>query len=98
MTAYVTGAHGVWVGSAGIATIGSPMKPNARLRLNSVGKMWTATLILKLVSEGRVKLDDTVSRWLSELLPYGNQITVAQLLSMTSGMIDTNGVCARPAY
>ena len=74
------------------------MKPDARLRLNSVGKTWTATLILRLVGEGRMKLDDTVSQWLPGLLPYGNQITVAQLLSMTSGMIDTNDLYAKPAY
>ncbi|HZE17325.1 MAG TPA: serine hydrolase domain-containing protein, partial [Mycobacterium sp.] len=97
-TAYVAGPRGVWVGAAGIASIGRPMQPNARLRLNSVGKTWTATLILKLVGEGRMKLDDTVSRWLPGLLPYGNQITVTQLLSMTSGMIDTNDFYARPAY
>ena len=74
------------------------MKPDARLRLNSVGKMWTAALILKLVGKGRMKLDDTVSHWLPGLLPYGNRITVAQLLSMSSGMIDTNDFYARPAY
>ena len=74
------------------------MRPDARLRLNSVGKLWTATLILKLVGEGRMKLDDTVSHWLPGLLPYGNQITVEQLLSMTSGMIDTNDLYAKPAY
>ncbi len=98
VTAYVAGPRGVWVGSAGIATIGTSMKPDSRLRLNSVGKMWTATLILKLVGEGRMKLDDTVSHWLPGLLPYGNQITVAQLLSMSSGMIDTNDFEAKPAY
>jgi D-alanyl-D-alanine carboxypeptidase len=98
VTAYVAGPHGAWVGSAGIATIGTSMKPDARLRLNSVGKTWTATLILKLVGEGRMKLDDTVSHWLPGLLPYGNQITVAQLLSMASGMIDTNDFEAKPAH
>ncbi|MGZ4218550.1 MAG: serine hydrolase domain-containing protein [Solirubrobacteraceae bacterium] len=98
VTAYVAGSHGVWVGSAGIATIGAPMRPDARLRLNSVGKLWTATLILKLVGDGRMKLDDTVSHWLPGLLPYGNQITIEQLLSMTSGMIDTNDLYAKPAY
>ncbi len=98
VTAYVAGPQGVWVGSAGIATIGTPMRPDARLRLNSVGKLWTATLILKLAGEGRLKLDDYVSRWLPGLLPYGNQISVEQLLSMTSGMIDTNDLYAKPAY
>jgi D-alanyl-D-alanine carboxypeptidase len=98
VTAYVAGPRGVWVGSAGIAAVGTPMRPDARLRLNSVGKTWTAALILKLVGEGRMKLDDTVSHWLPGLLPYGSQITVAQLLSMTSGMIDTNDFYAKPAY
>lgn len=98
VTAYVAGPRGVWVSSAGIATIGTPMRPGARLRLNSVGKTWTAALILKLVGEERMKLEDTVSHWLPGLLPYGNQITVAQLLSMTSGMIDTNDFEAKAAY
>ena len=98
VTAYVAGPRGVWVGSAGIATIGTPMQPSARLRLNSMGKTWTATLILKLVGERRMKLDDTVSHWLPGLLPYGNQITVEQLLNHTSGMIDTEDVKAKPAY
>jgi CubicO group peptidase (beta-lactamase class C family) len=98
VTAYVAGPRGVWVGSAGIAVIGTPMTPDARLRLNSVGKTWTATLILKLVAEGRMKVDDTVSHWLPGLLPYGNRVTIEQLLSMTSGMVDTNDFEAKPAY
>ena len=98
VTAYVAGPRGVWVGSTGIASFGTPMKPDSRLRLNSVGKTWTAALILKLVGERRMSVDDTVSHWLPGLLPYGSQITVAQLLSMTSGMIDTNDFYAKPAY
>lgn len=98
VTAYVAGPRGVWVGSAGIAEIGRPMRPDARLRLNSMGKTWTAALVMKLVAQGRLKLDDTVSHWLPGLLPYGGRLTVEQLLSMTSGMIDTNDFFARPAY
>jgi D-alanyl-D-alanine carboxypeptidase len=98
VTAYVAGPHGEWSGSAGVATPGSAMAPNARLRLNSVGKLWTATLVLKLVREHKMGLDDTVAHWLPGLLPYGNRITVRQLLRMTSGMIDTNDLSARPLY
>jgi D-alanyl-D-alanine carboxypeptidase len=98
VTAYVVGPQGVWSGSAGIAAPGVPMAPNARLRLNSVGKMWTATLILKLVGEHKLGLDDTVAHWLPGLLPYGNRITVRQLLRMTSGMINTDDITARPLY
>jgi CubicO group peptidase (beta-lactamase class C family) len=100
VTAYLAGPQGVLTGSAGIAnaTTGAPMTTDARLRLESVGKLWTATLILKLVGEGKLTLDDTVAHWLPGLLPYGNQITVEELLSMTSGMIDTNDFYAKPAY
>ncbi|MBV9415834.1 MAG: beta-lactamase family protein, partial [Solirubrobacterales bacterium] len=98
VTAYVAGPHGVWTGSAGIAAPGVPMAPDARLRLNSVGKTWTATLILKLVGEHKMGLDDSVARWLPGLLPYGEQISVRQLLRMTSGMIDTNDLYARPHH
>lgn len=97
VTAYVAGPRGAWVASAGIARIGTPMRPDARLRLNSMGKMWTATLIMKLVGEGRITLDDRAPRWLPGLLPHGNEITVKQLLDMTSGMVDTNDFYARPA-
>jgi len=100
VTAYLAGPHGVLIGSAGVENpkTGAPMPENARLRLESVGKMWTATLILKLVGEGKMSLDDTVSHWLPGLLPYGNQITVEELLSMTSGMVDTSDIVSHPAH
>ena len=60
--------------------------------------MWTATLILELVAAGKMRLDDTVAHWLPGLLPYGNQITVSQLLSMTSGMVDTSDFVSNPAH
>jgi D-alanyl-D-alanine carboxypeptidase len=99
-TAYVAGPKGVWVGLAGLSNVktGASMRPDARVRLESVSKLWTATVILKLVGEGRMRLDDTVARWLPGLLPNGNQITVNELLSMTSGMIDTNDLLEAPMY
>ena len=35
--------------------------------------------------------------WLPGLLPYGDRITIAQLLTHTSGLIDNNDMAARPA-
>src|SRR5581483_7675275 len=96
--AYVDGPRGVWAGAAGVAVIGKPMEPNTRVRLNSVSKMWTATLILKLVEQHKLTLGDTVSHWLPGLLPYGRQINVQELLSMTSGMVDTNDFQDRPMH
>jgi D-alanyl-D-alanine carboxypeptidase len=98
VTAYVANSHGTWVGSAGLANVTTvePMRPDARMRLESVSKAWTATLILQLVGEGRMRLDDTVARWLPGLLPYGNRITVRELLNHTSGLIDSNDIGRDP--
>lgn len=98
-TAYVRGPLGTWVGSAGVAnvTTGEPMHPDARMRLESVSKAWTATVILQLVGEGRMRLGDTVARWLPGVLPYGGRITVRQLLNHTSGLIDNNDIGRDPA-
>ncbi len=99
VTAYVSGPHGTWAGSAGLANVetGSPMPVDARMRLESVSKAWTAALILQLVAEGRMGLDDTVERWLPGLLPDGGRITVRRLLDHTSGLIDNNDISRAPA-
>jgi D-alanyl-D-alanine carboxypeptidase len=98
--AYVAGPHGTWSGSTGVADArtGEAMPPDARVRLESVSKAWTAALILKLVEERRLRLGDTVERWLPGLLPYGSRITLRQLLDHTSGMVDTNDITHDPTY
>src|SRR5450759_1025630 len=51
VTAYVSGPHGTWVGSAGLANVktGEPMRPDAPMQLDGNPKAWTATVILQLV-------------------------------------------------
>ena len=66
------------------------------MRLESVSKIWTAVLIHQLAEAGTLRLSDTVERWLPGLLPYGDRITVAQLLVHTSGLIDNNDVAKNP--
>ena len=39
-----------------------------------------------------LRVEDTVERWLPGLLPYGDRITIRQLLTMQSGLIDNNDV------
>ena len=99
VTSYVSGPRGTWSGSAGYANVetGERMPADARMRLESVSKAWTATLILQLVGEGRMRLDDTVERWLPGLLPDGDRITVRQLLDHTSGLIDNNDIGREPS-
>ena len=64
----------------------------------SVGKMFTATLIMKLAEEGKLQLDDFISAHLPpetvgglhvyEGEDYSQKITIAQLLQHTSGLPD----------
>jgi D-alanyl-D-alanine carboxypeptidase len=99
-TAYVSGPHGTWQGSAGTADVrtGEPMRSDARMRLESVSKIHTAALIALLDQEGKLSMSDTVARWFPGLLPRGDEITIRQLLTMRSGLIDMNDLVARPEH
>ncbi|HEY7197410.1 MAG TPA: serine hydrolase domain-containing protein [Gaiellaceae bacterium] len=99
-TAYVSGPRGMWLGAAGVGDLrsGAPMPTDGRMRLESVSKIYTAALVLRLAQEGRLSLEDTVEQWLPGMLPYGDSITVRHLVTMRSGLIDTNDIAARPAF
>jgi len=55
-----------------------------RFHIGSVTKTFTAALIMLLDQEGRLSLDDPVSKWLD--YPGGETITVRMLLGHTSGV------------
>ncbi|MFE7129264.1 serine hydrolase domain-containing protein [Streptomyces sp. NPDC057638] len=78
----------VWKGAAGVSNRrnGAPVDPNGRFRIGSVTKMFTATVVLQLVGEGRLGLDDPVASHLPGVVPGGDHITVRQLLNHTSGL------------
>jgi len=98
-TAYVSGPHGTWIGSAGVADAktADPMPMDARMRIESNSKTWLVAAVLQLVADGELSLDDTVDRWLPGLLrAHGSEITLRQLMSDSSGLIDDNDVFASP--
>ena len=64
------------------------MRPDVRFRVASVTKSFVATVALQLVAERRLSLSDTVEHWLPGVLPYGEEVTVRQLLNHTSGVPD----------
>ena len=64
------------------------MRAAQRFRIGSITKTFVATLALLLVEDGRLRLDDTVERWLPGLVPAGGIITVRDLLSHTAGLFD----------
>jgi D-alanyl-D-alanine carboxypeptidase len=93
VTALVNDGHRVELHAAGVADTsgGRALRPTDRFRAGSVAKSFTATVALQLVGEGRLSLSDTVEHWLPGILPYGEHVTVRQLLNLTSGVPDTQG-------
>jgi D-alanyl-D-alanine carboxypeptidase len=61
--------------------------PSTRYAIDSVSKEFTAAAILLLAEQGRLSLDDPVSRWFPQLRAAG-AVTLRQLLTHTSGIRD----------
>jgi len=78
------GVHVKAYGTSDIAT-GRKAKATDRFRIGSNTKTMTATVILQLVEEGLISLDDKLSKYEPKVRGSGN-ITVRQLLNMTSGL------------
>lgn len=68
--------------------------PKTNYRLASVTKQFTASAILLLVQDGRLRLDDRIRQWLPTLPDATDQITIRQVLTHTSGLIDYEDVMA----
>jgi D-alanyl-D-alanine carboxypeptidase len=78
-----------YVHAYGNARLDPPMAatPEMRYSIGSVSKQFTATAMLMLAEEGKLSLDDRVVRWLPNLT-RAKDVTIRQLLSMTSGYQD----------
>ena len=70
--------------------------PNAtqtKFRLGSITKQFTATLILQLVEQGKIKVDGKVTEYLPAYRKdIGDKVTVHQLLTHTSGIPSYTGL------
>jgi D-alanyl-D-alanine carboxypeptidase len=65
----------------------TPARPEMRYAVGSVSKQFTAAAILLLQEDGRLSLDDRVAKWFPNLT-RAPDVTIRQLLSMTSGYQD----------
>lgn len=63
-----------------------PMKPEHVLPLASITKQFTSVAILMLMEQGKLSLQDTLSKFIEDY-PRGNEITLHQLLNHTSGIV-----------
>jgi D-alanyl-D-alanine carboxypeptidase len=64
-----------------------PLTAANRYRVGSITKMFTAAMILQLVEEGKLKLTDTLDKFLPQV-PNAQKITIAQILAHRSGIHD----------
>jgi CubicO group peptidase (beta-lactamase class C family) len=64
-----------------------PMPADAMFEIGSVTKQFTAAAILKLRDEGKLSLDDEITKWLPGFNTHGNRVTVRRLLDHTSGIV-----------
>src|SRR6266436_662656 len=64
-----------------------PNQPDTKFRLGSITKQFTATLILQLVEQGKIKLDGKLIDYLPDYRKdTGAKVTIHNLLSHTSGV------------
>jgi TolB protein len=70
-----------------VATAGA-RRPTAdqRFRIGSVTKTFTATIMLQLVEEGKLRLDGTLADYVPGVVPRGAEITIRHLLQHRSGL------------
>ncbi|MFN8580194.1 MAG: serine hydrolase domain-containing protein [Gemmatimonadaceae bacterium] len=83
----------VWAQGFGFADIANkrPMTPQTLFRMASHSKLFTATAIMQLREQGKLRLDDPVAKYLPwfKLKPAGDddgEVTIEQLLTHSSGL------------
>jgi CubicO group peptidase (beta-lactamase class C family) len=66
--------------------------PDTNYRLASVSKQFTAAAILLLAEDGKLNLDDSLRKWFPSLPAVAKTMTIRQVLSHRSGLIDYEDV------
>lgn len=74
----------------GLADIegGVPIAPQSVFDIGSTSKQFTASSILLLEKQHKLRLDDDIHTYIPELPDYGHKITILHLLNHTSGVRD----------
>jgi CubicO group peptidase (beta-lactamase class C family) len=65
-----------------------PVTPETDFRLASLSKQFTATAIMLLVADGKLRYDDSVAALVAGLPAFARGVTVRHLLNHTSGLPD----------
>jgi len=62
-----------------------PVIPQTTFRIGSITKQFTASAILKLQEEGKLSVNDKLSKYIPDF-PRGDEVTLRHLLTHTSGI------------
>jgi len=65
-----------------------PLSPANVFRVGSLTKQFTAVAILQLMEKGRLELNDDITKFIPDYPTHGNHVSIANLLSHTSGIKD----------
>ncbi len=68
----------------------TPVTENTAFQIASVTKQFTAAGIMLLVEKGKIKLDDTLGKYLPDAPARWSGVTIRQLLNQTSGIPNYN--------
>ena len=63
-----------------------PARPDTVYEVGSASKQFTATAIMLLAGEGKVSLDDRITKYFPDAPPHWSKITIRHLLTHTSGI------------
>ena len=91
----IWGPSGDYVRAFGVADKASraEMQTNFYTRIGSLTKTFTVTALLQLVDQGRLGLDDPITRYVPGV-PSGDEITLRELAQMQSGLTTFDDVAA----
>ncbi|MEE4176402.1 MAG: serine hydrolase domain-containing protein, partial [Bacteroides sp.] len=64
-----------------------PMQTDMVFRIGSVTKQFTAVAILQLLEQGKLSLQDDITKFIPNYPTHGHTITIHQLLNHTSGIM-----------
>ena len=84
------GGHVIRAQAYGLANVELqvPVKPETVFESGSAGKQFTATAIMLLVEEGKIGLEDPLTKYLPDAPSTWREITIRELLSHTAGIPD----------
>jgi D-alanyl-D-alanine carboxypeptidase len=86
--AVTQGGRTLLAGGFGLAHVetGDSVRAETVFRSGSVTKQFTAAAIMRLAEQGRLSLEDDITRWLPDFPTQGHRVTVRHLLNHTSGI------------